>query len=170
MLVLLLGCDCECGKDAPVPEEGDKSVEARAAALWAKIQSPLSAEETRVIRQQGTERSGPGGYTNADSKGLYVCRACGSSLYRSESKFHSGCGWPAFDDEINGAVRYLPDPDGARTEIRCAACDGHLGHVFTGEAFTETNMRHCVNSISMLFIPAAIVDEYTKLRAAQSDQ
>ena len=119
-----------------------------------------------MICEQGTERRGLG-YTDAMGQGLYVCRKCGASLYRSASKFHSGCGWPSFDDEIDGAVRRLPDPDGQRTEIRCTTCDGHLGPVFSGEEFTDTNTRHCVNSISMVFVPAVVVAEYEALRAAK---
>ena len=93
-----------------------------------------------------------GKYYTFWEKGTYVCKRCGAKLYRSEKKFESHCGWPSFDEEIPDAVKRLPDPDGMRTEIQCANCGAHLGHVFAGEQFTEKNTRHCVNSLSMEFI------------------
>ena len=112
----------------------------------------LTREEKRVIVDKGTEAPFTGKYYAFWEKGTYVCKRCGAALYRSESKFEASCGWPSFDDEIPDAVKKTTDADGVRTEITCANCEAHLGHVFTGEGFTEKNVRHCVNSISMDFI------------------
>ena len=114
----------------------------------------LSQEERFVIEGKGTERPFTGEYDDFYETGVYVCRRCEAELYRSDDKFDAHCGWPAFDQEIPGAVNRLPDPDGMRIEVECANCGGHLGHVFLGEGFTPTNARHCVNSLSMKFVAA----------------
>jgi methionine-R-sulfoxide reductase len=113
----------------------------------------LTPEEEKVIVNKGTERPFTGKYFAFWEKGTYACKRCGAKLYRSENKFEANCGWPSFDEEIPGAVKRLPDPDGLRTEIQCVNCGAHLGHVFTGEHFTKKDTRHCVNSMSMDFIP-----------------
>jgi methionine-R-sulfoxide reductase len=119
------------------------------APPWRK----LTRAEERVIAQKGTEPAFSGEYETLFAPGTYSCKRCGAPLYRSRDKFDAHCGWPSFDQEIPGAVRRLPDPDGQRVEIQCARCGAHLGHVFEGERFTARNTRHCVNSISLVFTP-----------------
>jgi peptide methionine sulfoxide reductase msrA/msrB len=120
-----------------------------------KMYRKLTREEERVIVRKGTEAPFTGEYNNFFEKGVYTCRRCGAELFESEDKFASECGWPSFDEQIPGAVKWVPDKDGIRTEIICTNCGAHLGHVFLGEGFTQKNTRYCVNSISMIFIPAA---------------
>jgi peptide-methionine (R)-S-oxide reductase len=115
--------------------------------------NPLTSDESRVIVGRGTEIPFSGEYDNFYQEGMYICRRCNNPLYSAKAKFDAGCGWPAFDDTVPGAVKQLPDADGRRVEIECANCGAHLGHVFTGEHLTDKDTRHCVNSVSVRFIP-----------------
>jgi len=126
-------------------------ISANAEELKVLNLNQLSQQESRVILNKATEPAFSGKYYKFDKNGMYLCKQCNAALYKSSSKFESGCGWPSFDDAVKGAIKRVKDADGRRVEIVCAACGGHLGHVFEGEGFTEKNTRYCVNSISLNF-------------------
>jgi peptide-methionine (R)-S-oxide reductase len=119
-----------------------------------KHYNELTPQEKNVLLNKATDRPFTGDYYLKTDNGIYVCRQCNNPLYRSDDKFEAHCGWPSFDDEIEGSVTQVPDADGQRVEIICNNCHGHLGHVFVGEGFTDKDTRHCVNTSSILFIPA----------------
>jgi peptide methionine sulfoxide reductase msrA/msrB len=144
---LLLSACAIASEESPVSENYERNA-------W----NELSPEQAQVIEQAGTELPGTGHFLNHHEDGVYTCARCRAPLFASGTKFESDCGWPSFDDSLPGAVKEITDPDGHRTEIRCARCDGHLGHVFRGEGITPKNTRHCVNSVSMDFA-AGIVEQ-----------
>lgn len=113
----------------------------------------LTPEQERVIVYKATEAPFTGEYDDFFEEGTFICRKCNAPLFSSRSKFDAGCGWPSFDESFPTAIERIPDPDGIRTEIQCTNCGGHLGHEFLGEGFTNKNTRHCVNSLSIRFIP-----------------
>ena len=133
---------------------GDLWIAAREGGAARRLTSHLGDERFPKFSPDGKWIAFTGEYDDFYEAGTYICRRCNAELYRSEDKFDAHCGWPAFDDEVPGAVTRLPDPDGQRIEIECAACGGHLGHVFLGERLTEKSTRHCVNSLSMKFLPS----------------
>ncbi len=149
-IALAVGLTVDCVRD----NDSKTSINVNKTEVNDAEYNKLTADETRVIIDKGTERPFTGKFTDHYDSGIYTCRQCGAKLFESTAKFHSDCGWPSFDDKIDGAVKQLPDTDGMRIEILCTNCNGHLGHVFTGEMFTPKNTRYCVNSISMDFIPS----------------
>jgi len=157
MGVALMNGPISCRNGVTFPTDGSKDLPAERNAM-TNTMKPLTPEEERVIVHRGTEPPFSGRFWNHFEPGIYGCRRCGRALYRSENKFDAGCGWPSFDAEVTGAVRRQPDPDGRRTEIVCAGCGAHLGHVFEGERMTPRNVRHCVNSLSLEFVPESALD------------
>jgi methionine-R-sulfoxide reductase len=155
MICVISICAISCQPKA----EKQETTEATAVvpAVDSNGYNKLTPEQEAVIVNKGTERPYSGEYVKDMGEGLYVCARCNEPLYTSKTKFDGHCGWPSFDEEIKGKVKRHPDPDGMRTEIQCVKCGAHLGHVFLGEGFTAKNTRHCVNSVSLKFIPAAEV-------------
>lgn len=156
LMIGILSSSCAQERKSETPENSAVIPKEEAAIQSATSSNfnKLNKLEEYVILKKGTERAGTGEYTDHKASGTYICKQCNAALYNAEDKFDSHCGWPSFDDEIEGSVKRKTDMDGVRTEILCANCDGHLGHVFVGEQFTSKNTRHCVNSVSMNFVAA----------------
>lgn len=152
-LISFLAWSCQPKSPKQAPPQNSNTTAAAESSGYNK----LTPEQEEIIVHKGTERPYSGEYVKDMGEGIYVCTRCNEPLYTSRTKFDGHCGWPSFDEEIAGKVKRLPDPDGMRTEIQCVKCSAHLGHVFLGEGFTAKNTRHCVNSISLKFIPAAEV-------------
>jgi len=151
LIISLSACaQNKSGNTNPIKQQMATNFIKKDSSEWNK----LTAQEENIIVYKGTEFPGTGELLHNKQKGTYTCRRCDAALYNSDSKFESHCGWPSFDDEIPGAVKRIPDGDGQRTEIVCSNCGAHLGHVFLGERFTAKNTRHCVNSVSMKFVPS----------------
>lgn len=160
-LILLLTASCKSSASRVEEEGQSRSVHEPKTTTQSNkpmIIHPLTPDEKAVLLHKATEAPFSGQYEKLKAEGTYLCKQCGTPLFRSESKFDAGCGWPSFDEEIPGAVLRKPDADGQRTEIVCARCGGHLGHVFEGEGFTDKNTRHCVNSVSLDFKPLPLAN------------